>query len=52
MINWLMRLFGWLFGIWEKFPDSAKEKIVEEVVEAFSKWFGNFYDEFKKNRGN
>lgn len=52
MFGWIVDALGWLFRLWEKFPDSAKEKIVDEVVEAVSKWFEDFYDEIKKTQGN
>lgn len=52
MFSWLMNLFTWLVGIWSKLPDSAKEKIIDLIVETFDAILRAFYRSEKKGNKN
>ncbi|MEJ2795761.1 hypothetical protein WAE56_20350 [Iodobacter sp. LRB] len=49
MFNLLYSLFGWLFGLWEKLPDSAKEKIIDMIVNAAEAIFREFFRSKKED---
>lgn len=43
MFEWLSGLFNWLIGLWERIPDSVKEKIIDMIVETFDAIIREFY---------
>jgi len=52
MFEWLRSILGWFYEVWGKFPDSAKEKIIDLIVEAFDVIFREFFRSNKKESNN
>lgn len=50
MFGWLKSLFNWLADLWGKVPDSAKEKIINMIVETFEAMFREFFRSKKKGQ--
>ncbi|MBS3667069.1 hypothetical protein [Vreelandella boliviensis] len=50
MFGWILNILMWLSRMWEKVPDSAKEKIINMIVEAFEDIFREFYRSRKKEQ--
>ncbi len=48
MFNWLIGIFMWISNFWEKMPNSAKEKIINAIVDTFEDIFREFYKYKKK----
>jgi len=42
--GWVGKLFGFLLAIWALLPDSNKTKIIDAIVEGFTKTLGAFFD--------
>lgn len=51
MFKWLLELLAWVFSIWDKIPDSEKEKIIKAVVDVLESTFRNLYRSKKKDNG-
>lgn len=50
MFAWLINLFKWFTGLWEKVPDSVKEKIIDMIVETFENMFREFFRSKKQEK--
>jgi hypothetical protein len=48
MFRWLISIFVWLVGIWDKVPDSAKGYIIKKIVDTFEDKFRGFYRKSKQ----
>jgi hypothetical protein len=52
MFKWLKSILVYFYGIWEKFPDSYKEKIIDLIVEAFDTILREYFRSNKKESNN
>ncbi len=43
MFKWLKNVLLWVLGIWSKLPQSAKDKIIDAIVEVFDIVFRNYF---------
>jgi len=50
MFDLIFSFFKWLFSLWEKVPDSVKQKIIELIVEEFTEIFRNYYKRWRKDK--
>jgi hypothetical protein len=47
MLGWLLELFKWFWGLWNRLDEKTKRAIIEEVVKSFEKLFRAFYKWWK-----
>jgi len=47
-----MWLFNWFFGIWDKLPESNKEKIITMIIDIFEDILRKFYRDEKQKENN
>lgn len=43
MFSFVVSLFSFLFGVWQKIPAPIKQKIIESIVNSFEDFFRGYY---------
>ncbi len=43
MLDWVMKIFEWVFRIWSALPDKTKERVVDAFVDGLEWLFRDFY---------